>query len=98
MKHMRINSNYPGNVGKIYQSIQTQAEQTDKKTTVKNVEQDSLQLSEQAKKIHELIKETKDLPEIREEKIAKIKEAIANNTYSVSAQQLATKILSSGQE
>lgn len=95
---MRINSNVPGNVGKIYQTIQNQAEQTEKKPAIKNIEQDSLQLSEQAKKIHELIKETKDLPEIREEKIAKIKEALANNTYTVSAQQLATKMLSSGQE
>jgi len=95
---MRINSNYPGNVGKIYQTIQTQAEQTEKKSTVKNIEQDSLQLSEQAKKIHDLIKETKDLPEIREEKIAKIKEAIANNTYKVTAQQLAAKMLTSENE
>lgn len=95
---MRIDSNYPGNVGKIYQTIQTQAEQTGKKPAVKNIEPDSLQLSEQAKKIHELIKETKDLPDIREEKIAKIKESIANKTYSVSPQQLAAKMLTFGQE
>jgi negative regulator of flagellin synthesis FlgM len=96
---MRIDSNFPGNVGKIYQTIQTQAEQAEKKpAAVKNVEQDSLQLSEQAQKIHDLIKETKELPEVREEKIAKIKEAIANNTYHVTAKQLAAKMLSSGQE
>ncbi len=98
---MKINSNVPGNIAKIYQSYQatqTQADQTGKKSEAKAVDSDSVQLSEQAKKITELIKETKDLPEIREEKIARIKAEVANNTYQISTQQLAAKMLSSENE
>lgn len=95
---MKINGNLPSNIGKLYQTYQTQNEPTSKKTGGNTVEQDRLQLSEQGKKIHDLIKKTKDLPEIREEKIAKIKDEIANNTYQVSAQQLADKMLSLGNE
>lgn len=90
---MKINSNTPGNIGKLYQSYQTRTEQTEKKAGANSVGSDSLQLSEQAKKIHELIKDAKDLPEIREEKIARIKEEIANNTYNIPAHKVAAKML-----
>jgi len=98
---MKINSNMPGNIAKLYQSNkpdQTQAEQIGRKSEAKAVQSDSVQLSEQAQKINELIKEAKDLPEIREEKIARIKAEVANNTYHVSAQQLAAKMLASENE
>jgi len=95
---MRINSNNPGNVGKLYQTYQTQAGPMEVKSGVKTALQDSVQLSDQAKAIHEMIKDTKDLPDIREEKIAQIKDAITNNTYSVSAQKLAAKMLLSEKE
>lgn len=91
---MRISSNNPGNVSKLYQAYQSQAGPMEIKAGGKVSQNDSVQLSDQAKAIHELIKDTKELPDIREEKIAKIKEAIANNTYHVSAQKLAAKMLS----
>jgi len=91
---MKITSNPSNNIAKLYQTYQSQPEKTEKKTGSDAIEQDNLQLSEQAKKIHELITESKDLPDIREEKIAQIKGEIANNTYSVTAQQLAAKMLS----
>ncbi len=92
---MRISSNVPGNVAKIYQTYQTQTGQTETISGTKFAEQDTVQLSDQAKAIHELIKSTKDLPDIREEKVAQIKDAITNNTYNVTPQQLAAKMLSS---
>jgi negative regulator of flagellin synthesis FlgM len=95
---MRISSNAPGNVGKLYQTNQTQAAQTELKSGAKPVAHDSVQLSDQAKAIHEMIKETKDLPDIRQDKVAQIKNAITNNTYNVSAQQLAAKMLLSDKE
>lgn len=95
---MKINGSIPGSIGKLYQSYQIQAEQTEKRSGSGMVEQDKLQLSEQAKKIHELIKETKDLPEIREEKIARIKEQIINNTYDISPAKVAAKMLSDENE
>lgn len=92
---MKITSNPSNNVTKLYQTYQNQSEKTEKKAGSDAIEQDNLQLSEQAQKIHELITESKDLPDIREEKIAQIKSQIVNNTYSVTAQQLASKMLSS---
>jgi negative regulator of flagellin synthesis FlgM len=95
---VKINNNSSVNIGKLYQTYQNQLEKIDKKQEVNTPEQDKLQLSDQAKQIHQLIKETKDLPDIREEKIAQIQEQIAGNTYNVSPQQLAAKMLSSVKE
>ena len=94
---MRINSNAPGNIGKLYQTNQTQAGQTEVKPA-KAAAHDSVQLSEQAQAIYKMIKETKDLPDIRQEKVAQIKDAITNNTYNVTPQQLAAKMLLSEKE
>lgn len=90
---MRIDSNNPGYVSKLYQTYQAQTGPTEIKSAGKAAPQDSVQLSDQAKAIHELMQDYKELPDIREEKIAKIKEAITNQTYSVSPQQLAAKML-----
>jgi negative regulator of flagellin synthesis FlgM len=95
---MKITSNPSNNIAKLYQTQQAQFEKSGKKTGSGSIEQDSLQLSDQAKRIHELITTTKDLPDIREEKIARIKDEIANKTYRVSAEQLAAKMLSTDQE
>lgn len=84
---MKINNN--GYVARIYQNYQ-KADQVSKKSQVKS---DNIQLSESAREISKLIKETKNLPEIREEKIARIKAEIQNGTYHVTAQQLAAKML-----
>ena len=91
---MKITSNPPINIGKLYQAHQTQSAATSKKAGDNVSGNDNLHISEQARKIHELIKEAKDLPEIREEKIAKLKEQINNNTYNISPAQLAAKMLS----
>lgn len=95
---MKINSNPLSNIGKIYQAYQTQSANLNKKAGDGAIEKDNLQISEQARKIHELIKEAKDLPELREEKIARIKAEIANHTYNVTPQQLAAKMLSADKE
>ncbi len=95
---MKITSNPPNNIAKLYQTQQSQFEKTGKKAESGSIEQDRLQLSEEAKKIHELITTTKDLPDIREEKIARIKDQIAHKTYSVTAEQLAAKMLSTDKE
>ncbi|MEA4924183.1 MAG: flagellar biosynthesis anti-sigma factor FlgM [Syntrophomonadaceae bacterium] len=93
---MRIDSNNPGYVSKLYQTYQAQTGPTEIKSAGKTAApHDSVQLSDQAKAIHELMQDYKELPEIREEKIAKIKEAITNHTYNVSPQQLAAKMLAS---
>ena len=95
---MKITSNPSNNIAKLYQTQQAQFEKSEKKTGSGSVEQDSLHLSDQAKRIHELITTTKELPDVREEKIARIKDEIANKTYSVTAEQLAAKMLSADKE
>jgi flagellar biosynthesis anti-sigma factor FlgM len=95
---MRISSNNPAYVSQLYQINQVQAEQADVKATEKTTGNDSVQLSDQAKAIHDLMNEYKNLPDIRDEKVAQIKESITNNTYNVTAQQLAAKMLTSGNE
>lgn len=97
---MKINGNAPGNITKLYQSNQTQIETSKKKDGVNaiEVEGDSVKLSDQAVKINELMQKTNELPEVREEKIARIKAELNNNTYHVSAQQLAAKMLSAEDE
>ena len=95
---MKIEGNSPVNIGKLYKTYQNQSEKTEKKPVVNTVEQDSLQLSDQAKQIHQLIKEAKDLPEIREDKIAKIKAQITDNTYNIPSSKVAAKMLSLGKE
>jgi len=95
---VKITSNPSNNIAKLYQSQQNQFERAERAAD-KNVDKhDSLHLSDQAKKIHELINTTKDLPDIREEKIAQIKDQIANKTYSVTAEQLAAKMLATDKE
>jgi negative regulator of flagellin synthesis FlgM len=95
---MKITSNPSNNIAKLYQSQQTQFERAEKAGDTTAAKHDSLQLSDQAKRIHELISTTKDLPDVREEKIAQIKAELANQTYNVSAAQLAAKMLGDDHE
>ncbi|MBM7615366.1 flagellar biosynthesis anti-sigma factor FlgM [Alkaliphilus hydrothermalis] len=65
--------------------------------TAKGIEQskDQLQLSEVAKDFQVAMKAFKKLPDIREEKVADIKNRIQQGTYNVSGQEVADKILAS---
>jgi len=90
---VKINNNPSNNIAKLYQTQQIRTDNKEIKSGSDPVESDNLQLSEQARQIHELIKETRDLPEVREEKIARIREQISNNTYNISPSQVAAKML-----
>lgn len=91
---MKINGHYPKNVSNIYQKQQQNTVSKEKKTDKNIITKDSLQLSPQAQQINDLVKKVEELPEIRAEKIAEIKEKLANNTYQVPAAKLAAKMLS----
>ncbi len=95
---MKITSNPSNNIAKLYQTQQAQSGKSEKKAGLGSIEQDTLHLSDQAKRIHELITTAKDLPDIREEKIAQIKDEIANKTYHVTEEQLAAKMLAADKE
>ena len=56
---------------------------------------DQLQLSENAKEFQIAMKAFKKLPDIREEKVAQLKEKIQQGTYNVSGKEVTDKILES---
>ena len=57
------------------------------------MEEDKVVLSQEAKKIQEAKKLMDSIPDIREEKVAKIKAQIENGTYQVEEKKLAAKIV-----
>jgi len=89
---------FPGNVSKIYQANQVKAEGAGKKSPLNINVPDSVELTDQARQIHELVKDTKALPDVREERIAQIKAEIDSGTYNVTAEQLAAKMLAAIKE
>lgn len=57
------------------------------------MEEDKVILSQEAKKIQEAKKLMDSIPDIREEKVAKIKAQIENGTYQVEEKKLAAKMI-----
>lgn len=57
------------------------------------MEEDKVVLSQEAKKIQEAKKLMDSIPDIREEKVAKIKAQIENGTYQVEEKKLAAKMI-----
>ncbi len=57
------------------------------------MEEDKVILSLEAKKIQEAKKLMDSIPDIREEKVAKIKAQIENGTYQVEDKKLASKMI-----
>lgn len=56
---------------------------------------DQLQLSESAKDFQVAMKAFNNLPEIREEKVAELREKIRQGTYNVTGREVADKIIES---
>ncbi len=54
---------------------------------------DSVELSPEAKTLGKAIAVLEDLPDIREEKVAEIRERIENGTYQVDGKDIAEKII-----
>ena len=57
------------------------------------MEEDKVILSQEGKKIQEAKKLMDSIPDIREEKVAKIKAQIQNGTYHVEEKKLAAKMI-----
>ena len=54
---------------------------------------DRVELSEQALQIANLTRASKDLPDVRADKVRAVQKALADGTYKVDARQLARQIL-----
>lgn len=92
---MRINSNMMSGMDTLEQTSRAKnvekvsAEQQQAST----VESDNVTISEKGKDVSEMTRTLKSMPEVRADKIADLKERIANGTYNVSARDVATKIV-----
>ena len=57
---------------------------------------DAVSLSDQAKSLAAARKAVHEAPEVRQEKVEAIRQAIADGTYQVSARELARKLIDTG--
>ena len=88
---MKIYNN--SNITKINQ-LYNRNKKIEKTNSTESV-RDEIQISTKAKDFQYAMKAFRNLPEIREEKVAKIKEQIENNTYNISGKEVADKIMES---
>lgn len=57
------------------------------------VKTDTVEISNTAKKIQEASKQLKTIPDVREDKVAQLKEQVENGTYEIDADKIADKML-----
>ena len=97
---MRINSNMMSGMDTLEQTSRAKnvekvsAEQQQAST----VESDNVTISEKGKDVSEMTRTLKSMPEVRADKIADLKERIANGTYNVSGKDIASKIINTALE
>lgn len=70
-------------------NTQAQAEKADRQQK----KTDTVVLSDAAKRIQEARKQLDAIPDIREDKVARLKEQVENGTYEIDAQKIADKML-----
>jgi negative regulator of flagellin synthesis FlgM len=93
---MKIHENKP--LDGIEINLSTQKISQTQKTTKTNkpdrsLPSDKVRISEQGKKIAELMSMIDQFPEIRNEKIKEIKEAIESGTYQIDPHKIAQKLI-----
>ena len=84
---MKINNIQAGKINQYYKQLQQ------KQTENKKTKDDSTQISAKAKEIMTARAELKKMPQIREEKVAALKERVQSGNYQVDSNKLAAKIL-----
>lgn len=87
---MKINSPFSINPGQIYQSQQKKIKEN---KNFRTTHHDKVEISNEAKKIKELVKKTTNLPDIRQDKVNAIKEQIDSGNYKVTPEQIAKGII-----
>lgn len=93
---MKIQGNKPPDGIEINLSTQkiTQTQKTNRTNKSDRTQlSDRVRISEQGKKIAELMSAIDQLPEIREEKIREIKDAIESGTYQIVPHKIAQKLI-----
>lgn len=62
------------------------------------VESDEVSISEKGKDVSEMTSTLKEMPDVRADKVAELKERIANGTYNISGKDIASKIINTALE
>lgn len=79
-------------INRAYEAYSTQKVTASSKTN-KVASKDQVALSSQAKDFTSIYKQLQDVQEVRQDKVDTIKERMANGTYNVTAQEVASKML-----
>ena len=69
------------------------AQATSEKAEKQQTKTDTVVLSDAAKRIQEAKKQLDSIPDIREDKVAQLKEQIENGTYEIDEEKIADKML-----
>lgn len=86
---MKINSNF--GVQNVTKAYQQNTPKTEKKSNV-SFETDKIEISEEAKIQQAAMRAAKQLPEVREDKVAELKQQIKDGTYRPTADQIIEKM------
>ena len=62
------------------------------------VESDEVSISEKGKDVSEMTRTLKEMPDVSADKVADLKERIANGTYNISGKDIASKIINTALE
>lgn len=93
---MGINFNKIGGVNKVYNNQKVEAKKTIREVQKTEGKRDEIQISQEAldfQTVMKSLKIAKDLPEVREDVVAQIKEKIEKGTYEVDSSRIAAKML-----
>lgn len=69
--------------------VETTSDQPEKQ----QVKADTVELSDMGKRVQEANKQLENIPDIREDKVAQLKEQVENGTYEVDAEKVADKMI-----
>ena len=98
---MRIDSNMMSGMDTLEQTSRkrnVEKVSTNESQNTSAVESDAVSISEKGKDVSEMTRTLIELPDVRADKIADLKERIANGTYNVSGKDIAAKIVNTALE
>lgn len=98
---MRIDSNMMSGMDTLEQTSRkrnVEKVSTNESQNTSAVESDAVSISEKGKDVSEMTRTLKEMPDVRADKIADLKERIANGTYNVSGKDIAAKIVNTALE
>lgn len=80
------------NVQKVMKSYNNTVQKTAKTDGIK-IKEDKIEISEAAREVQVAMKALKDLPEVREDLVNRLKQAIQDGSYKPSSEEIAKRIL-----